>query len=135
MISLAGEAAKRRLLRFLTVGVGAALLLFVLTYAFLSLGIEPVAASLVAYAIAFAVAYSAQRRWTFGGRHRHTHALPRYFAVQLICALASSLSAHVAAVNFTLAPLLVSAIVAIVASAASYFLALLWVFPDRAASE
>jgi len=129
------QMARQRLLRFVVVGLGAALLLFALTYAFLSLGIAPAAASLAAYAIAFVAAYSAQRRWTFGGRHPHGHALPRYFAVQLGCALLSSLSAHVAALGFGLPPLVVSAIATLVASAASYLLALLWVFPDSAASK
>ena len=120
-----------RLFRFLTVGVGAALLLFVLSWLLVSLGLSPFVGSLIAYAIAFAVAYSAQRGWTFGGQHDHARAMPRYFALQVGCALFSGLVSHVAVARFGMSPLAMSALTTVVASTVSYILSSLWVFPVR----
>ena len=120
-----------RLFRFLTVGVGAALLLFVLSWLLVSLGLSPFVGSLIAYAIAFAVAYSAQRGWTFGGQHDHARAIPRYLALQVGCALFSGLVSHVAVARFGMSPLAMSALTTVAASTVSYILSSLWVFPVR----
>lgn len=121
----------RRLLRFLTVGIGAALLFFSLCWLFVSLGLSPFLGSVAAYAIAFVVAYLAQQGWTFEGRHGHGGALPRYLALQLGCAIFSGLLAYLAVEHLLLEPLMMSALTTLVTSAASYVLSLLWVFPDR----
>ncbi|MEQ1951331.1 GtrA family protein [Mesorhizobium yinganensis] len=126
------SALRFRLVRFVTVGVGAAALLFALSYLFVRLGMSPFTGSIAAYAIAFAVAYTCQHGWTFGGKHDHSHALPRYLAVQLGCALISGLVAHVAVERFGASPLAMSIAVTVVASAASYVLSTVWVFPSRA---
>ena len=131
-MDLLRSALRLRLVRFVTVGVGAAALLFALSYLSVRLGMTPFAGSIAAYAIAFAVAYTCQHGWTFGGVHDHSHALPRYLAVQLGCALISGLVAHVAVEGFGGSPLAMSVAVTIVASAASYVLSSLWVFPRRA---
>ena len=68
----------------------------------------PFAGSVVAYATAFAVAYTAQRAWTFGARHRHGHALPRYFIIQVGCALMSGGLAHVLVIYLQMSPLAMS---------------------------
>jgi putative flippase GtrA len=120
-----------RLFRFVVVGVGAACLLFVLTLAMTSAGLPPFPSSVLAYAVAFAVAYSAQRGWTFGARHGHSHALPRYFALQAGCAVFSGIVSHVAVTQLGMSPLAMSAMTTVLASAASYVLSLIWVFPDR----
>ena len=120
-----------RLFRFVVVGVGAAALFFVLTYALASAGLPPFLGSTLAYAVAFMVAYSAQRSWTFGGRHDHSHALPRYLAVQLCCALFSGTVSHVAVAGFGMSPLAMSALTTVLTSAVSYVLSSLWVFADR----
>ena len=120
-----------RLFRFLTVGVGAALLLFALSWLLVSLGLSPFVGSLIAYAIAFAVAYSAQRGWTFGGQHDHARAMPRYFALQVGCALFSGLVSHVAVARFGMSFLAMSALTTVVTSTVSYILSSLWVFPVR----
>ncbi len=126
------SALRLRLVRFVTVGVGAAALLFALSYLFVRLGMPPFAGSIAAYAIAFAVAYACQHGWTFGGEHAHSHALPRYLAVQLGCALISGVVAHVAVAGFGGSALAMSVAVTIAASAASYVLSSLWVFPRGA---
>jgi putative flippase GtrA len=120
-----------RLFRFLTVGVGAALLLFVLSWLLVSLGLSPFIGSAVAYAITFVVAYSAQRGWTFGGQHDHASAMPRYLALQVGCAMFSGLVSHVAVTRFGMSPLSMSALTTVAASTVSYVLSSLWVFPAR----
>jgi len=120
-----------RLARFVVVGVGAACLLFVMTFVLTSAGLPPFPGSVLAYAVAFAVAYTAQRGWTFGARHDHSHALPRYFALQAGCAVFSGIVSHVAVTRFGMSALAMSALTTVAASAASYILSLAWVFPDR----
>ena len=81
--------------------------------------------------IAFVVAYTAQRGWTFGGQHDHASAMPRYLALQVGCAVFSGLVSHVAVAHFGMSPLAMSALTTIAASAVSYVLSSLWVFPAR----
>ncbi len=120
-----------RAVRFVVVGVGAAALLFALSWSLTSRGMAPFLASTLAYAVAFAVAYTAQRNWTFGGGHAHGRALPRYFALQAGCAVASGLTAHVAVTTFHAPPVVMSAATVVVASGISYVASTLWVFADR----
>jgi putative flippase GtrA len=120
-----------RLFRFLTVGVGAALLLFALSWLLVSSGLSPFTGSVIAYAIAVVVAYSAQRGWTFGGRHDHAQAMPRYLALQAGCAAFSGLVSHVAVTEFGLSPLGMSALTTVATSTVSYVVSSLWVFPTR----
>lgn len=115
----------------MVVGSSAAGLLFLLSFALVSAGLPPFAASLIAYAIAFGAAYLAQRGWTFGGRHGHDHALPRYFALQAGCAIFSGLVSHVSVTRFGMSPVAMSAVTTIAASAVSFFVSSLWVFPER----
>jgi putative flippase GtrA len=130
MIAGAGGLSPR-FIRFVIVGVGAAALLFALILLFAALGMAPFAGSVLAYGIAFAVAYTAQRNWTFGARHGHAYSLPRYFAVQAGCAALTGLCAHIAVSVLAMPPLPMSAITTILASTASYVLSTLWVFPHR----
>lgn len=129
---MARPEGRARLLRFLTVGIGAMLLMLVLSYSFAQAGLPPFQGSLLAYALVFAFAYMAQRGWTFGGEHRHRSALPRYLVLQAACAVASAAVAHLAAEGFGLAPLPTSVLTALTAGAASYVVSSAWVFPRRA---
>lgn len=117
-------------LRFVIVGVGAAALLFFLSWLFVAGGMSPFVGSVLAYAFSFVAAYSAQRNWTFGGNHDHGHALPRYLVVQAGCALVSGLVAHVAVAVFGASSLAMSGLTVIGASATSYLGSVLWVFPE-----
>ncbi len=117
-----------RLFRFVTVGVGAAALFFGLSWLLVSRGVPPFTGSVIAYATAFVVAYSAQRAWTFEGRHDHAQALPRYFVLQVGCALFSGVVAHFATSRLGMSPFAMSALTTVVASAASYVISSLWVF-------
>ena len=131
MIDALPGLIQTRLFRFLVVGVGAALLLFVLSWLLVSLGLSPFVGSAVAYAMSFVVAYSAQRGWTFGAEHDHASALPRYFTLQAGCAAFSGLVSHVAVTRFGLSPVAMSALATVAASAASYIVSSRWVFPAR----
>ncbi|TPK60038.1 GtrA family protein [Mesorhizobium sp. B2-4-19] len=130
MNQLARKFAAVRLIRFAVVGIGAALLFFLLSWALVSAGLPPFAGSVIAYMLAFVVAYSAQRGWTFEGRHDHAHALPRYLVTQLVCAVFAGLLAHVAVSIFSASPLVMSAVITVAAGAASYALSSAWVFRD-----
>jgi len=74
-------------------------------------------------------AYLAQRGWTFGGSHAHARALPRYFVLQAGCAIFSGVVSHIAVARFGMAPLPMAVATTIAASAASYVVSSVWVFP------
>lgn len=46
--------------------------------------VDPVAATAVAFVVAFACGYVLNRRWTFGSHADPAAQLPRYFAAQLV---------------------------------------------------
>lgn len=131
MTGRAGHLDRTRLFRFFTVGASAALLFFCLSWLLVSIGFRPFAGSILAYAIAFLLAYAGQHGWTFEGRHRHGSALPRYLTLQIGCAALSGLVAHVAVEGFGFSPLAMSIVTTLAVSAASYALSSLWVFPQR----
>jgi putative flippase GtrA len=120
-----------RLFRFVTVGVGAGLLFFVLSFLFVSAGMPPFSGSLLAFAIAFVFAYAAQRGWTFEGRHDHRRSLPRYLALHVSCALFNGIVAHVLVRYFGMSPFAMSATTTVLGGAVSYVASRLWVFPDE----
>lgn len=120
-----------RLVRFAAVGIAAALLFFLLSLLFVTLGAPPFAGSVAAYAIAFVVAYLAQRGWTFGAAHAHRDALPRYLAAQLACAMMSGLVAQICIEVFAWPPLWMSLAATATAGATSYLLSSRWVFSNR----
>lgn len=131
MNAMTRRLTEQRLLRFVVVGGGAAALLFVLNLVLVSAGMPPFAASVLAYAVAFIVAYAAQRNWTFAGEHPHGRALPRYFLLQAACALFSGLVSHLAVSQAGLTPLAMAAATTVLTSAASFVASSLWVFPQR----
>lgn len=122
------------LARFASVGLGAAALLFSLTWLLTRAGLPPFSAGVAAYAASLAVAYLLQRGWSFGGRHAHGRALPRYLASQALAALTSGAVAHAASAGGFDAGL-ASAAATVAASSISLLLALLWVFPAPASPE
>jgi putative flippase GtrA len=125
------DVSRGLLLRFTLVGVGAALLLFSLSYLFVEAGLPPFPASALAYGIAFAAAYTGQRNWTFGSGHPHRSALPRYLAVQLACGGLAGFVSHVSVTRLGMPPLAMAAATTVLASAASFLATSLWVFPRR----
>jgi putative flippase GtrA len=118
----------RRWVRFLIVGAGANLLLFILTYLFRTVGIPAFAAGAGGYAIAFAAAYTAQRDWTFRHIGAAGRTLPRYLVAQIICAIAAGMVGHLCVQFADATPLWTSAAVVATAAIMSYVLSSRWVF-------
>jgi putative flippase GtrA len=121
-----------RFLRFVAAGGIATLVTFVCSYAFLNLGAQPWISNLSAFAIAFVVGYTLQRFWTFGARHAHGRALPRYLILQIGVALLTALVGQVGG-HFG-APHIVIALGSAIFSGGLCFAGTsLWVFADSAA--
>lgn len=125
-----GFPLDRRFARFVLVGGAVAALFLVACYLLAAQGLPPFWASLAAYGLAFVTGYLAQRHWTFGARHRHRHALPRYMAVQAGCALGCALVAQASVDLLGLSPALMAVVATGFAGLASFILSLIWVFPD-----
>lgn len=123
---------RHEFIRFVIVGGTGAGLLFGLSYLFLRLGLPSILSGIVAYAAAFVTAYLLQRNWTFQGGAPHRRALPRYFAVQALCAVLSGVAIHVLAdtLNYPsgVAAFVATGFVGIV----SFVLSSRWVFRDQA---
>jgi putative flippase GtrA len=121
-------ARRKQMLRFVLSGGSAAGVYFMIAYGLHMWRWPPFMANLTAYVLAFGFGYLLQRGWTFEARHRHTRALPRYFAVQVACALFTSVAAHVLVRKLGLTPLLVSILTTGLAGVGSYLASSLWVF-------
>jgi putative flippase GtrA len=127
---MADRANLTQMLRFVCVGVGAAVFFMLLTYALVSAGAPPFWASVLAYAICFVVAYLLQRFWTFDAKHAHREALPRYFVLQVTCAVISGLVAQVAIDHFAATRWVASGLAALTGGLLSYVGSTLFVFPS-----
>lgn len=123
--------SRSRLLRFVIVGVGAAVLFFALAFCFARLGMQPFLSSAIAYLIAFVMAYTAQRGWTFHGEQDHRTAFPRYLTLQLGCSAFSGLVSQIAVSGFGATPFAMSLVATLLTSAVSYMLSSRWVFAKR----
>jgi putative flippase GtrA len=127
---MADRSNLTQMLRFVCVGLGVAVFFTILTYALLSGGVPPFWASILAYVICFVVAYLLQRFWTFEAKHSHREALPRYLALQVVCAVFSGLVPQVAIDHFGTTHLVAAGLAALTASVLSYIGSTLFVFPD-----
>ena len=120
-----------RLIRFVLVGAGATLLLFVLAFLFRRAGMPAFAAGATGYAIAFVFAYAAQHGWTFGGNRPHREAFPRYLVAQSLCAALAGIVAHLCVALLQASAFWMSVAATITAAMASYLLSSRWVFAER----
>jgi putative flippase GtrA len=130
---MADRSDLSQMLRFVCVGVGVAALFMLLTYALVSGGAPPFWASVLAYVICFVLAYLLQRFWTFEAKHPHREALPRYLALQGVCAVFSGLVPQAAVDHFGATHLVAAGLAAFTAGVLSYVGSTLFVFPMRAA--
>lgn len=120
----------QRFWRFVIVGGVSSALFLVLAYALTVAGLSAFSSSLIAYAISFGVAYVGQRAWTFGSRHAHGHALPRYLILQVLCALSTAAVAEALVDLLATSAWTMSILTTIFAGVVSYVVSWLWVFPD-----
>ena len=116
-------------IRFVITG-GSAALIFVATAFALRSWIEapPYIASSAAFLVSFAYAYPMQRGWTFGSRHGHRTALPRYFAAQMACLALSALLSHALVVVWGAQPFVMADLTAGIVSVVRFVLPRFWVF-------
>ena len=127
----ASAPSKRTLAKFIVSGGSAATALLIFSYTFAKLGAPPFLASVGAYALAFAIGYSLQRGWTFGARHSHGDAFPRYLAAQAGFGLSSGLVSHVAVYDFGVSALQMAVATTLIVGALSFVVSRWWVFPAR----
>lgn len=86
----------RQGLRFIAVGLAATATHFlVMLFAVESAGIDPVLATIPAFAIAFLVSYSCNRRWTFRATAPHFGLVARYLTLALAGMALNALIMHV----------------------------------------
>ncbi|MEO8485113.1 MAG: GtrA family protein [Betaproteobacteria bacterium] len=92
--------------------------------------VDPVAATAVAFAVAFVAGYALNRRWTFASRADPIAQLPRYLAVQL-----AGLSLNAAIMAFAVhaerwSPYIGLALAIVIVPPLTFALARAWVFGD-----
>lgn len=121
---------RNQTVRFLITGSGAALLFYLLTYAFIRSGATPFGGTLAAYALAFVTSYTIQHAWTFQGRQAHARSFPRYLAAQVAAALAASTTARLFG-SLGATPALTALASTLVSGVLGYILSRYWVFAER----
>lgn len=119
------------LARFLVVGTGCAFLNLIALDLLLRVKVNAFAAGLAAYAVAFGVAYALQRNWTFRGTTAHGRALPRYFILQLGCAIGSGGLAQALSYASPIPSLVIATVTIGSASLTSFLVSRLWVFRSK----
>jgi putative flippase GtrA len=72
-----------QLMRFGVVGVAAMVVHWLVAVALVRLGLAPLIANVLAFAVAFNVSYWGHRRWTFAATTAHGTTVRRFFAVAL----------------------------------------------------
>lgn len=124
MRALAREAAL-----FAGVGVLATLLhVAVAALAHWALGLAPQGANLAGFAVASAVTYYGNQRWTFGGRARHAAAARRFPVMAAASLGASSLVTWLATALLGWSYGAALALVAVTVPGLTFLLAKIWVF-------
>jgi putative flippase GtrA len=122
--------ARKRLIRFLSVGISMAVFFMVLTYVLILAGLSPFWGASLAYAVSFGAAYALQRVWTFETDRPHREVFSRYLALQAICASSSGLFAHITVDYLGMSHFLASSIVTVLVAIMSFIGSAFWVFSD-----
>ena len=116
-------------IRFLIVGVSAAVLYFVLFSVFyIYFDYFAFVATVFAYSIAFGCAYLAHKFWTYQSSVPVAQSLPRYFILQLLSVAATSLVTQFSVSVLGLESFLVSIVATLFAGVFNYIFSSLWVF-------
>ena len=114
--------------RFVAVGATAATLFFAISWSAQSRGVPPLWAGLVAYGAAFATGYLGHHSVTFGGDHLHRRTMPRYAALQGLCALLAAATSYLLARPQLFSPPEISAATTFLIGAVAYAGSRYWVF-------
>ena len=114
--------------RFLAVGATAAALFFAISWSAQSSGVPPYWAGLLAYGAAFATGYLGHQSLTFGGDHLHHRTMPRYAALQGLCALFAAATSYLLARPQLFSPPEISAATTFLIGAVAYAGSRYWVF-------
>lgn len=73
-----------QLARFGVVGIAAMAVHWLVVAALVPLGLAPLLANIVAFAVAFNVSYAGHRHWTFAATARHESTFKRFLGVALL---------------------------------------------------
>lgn len=121
-----------RLVRFAMTGGAASAVYAVCAFVGVDmLGLSGLVSSIVAYLIAIPVSFAGQKYWTFRATGNLSYELPRFFAVQITCLIASALIMTVLVDVLHLSHVLGVAAVIVAIPAASYILMSRGVFGKR----
>ena len=116
------------------VGTAAAVVHFIVVSLLVPLGIHPLIANIVGFAVAFGVSFAGHRRWTFaaGGREL-PRALNRFFAVA-VCGFAANELLYALVLRFTRLEYGSALLIVLTLVAGSTFVASkFWAFADERA--
>ncbi len=112
-----------RLVRFAMTGGAASAVYAVCAFVGVDmLGMSGLVASVLAYLIAIPVSFAGQKYWTFRAKGELSYELPRFFAVQISCLIASALIMTILVDILHLSHILGVAAVIVSIPAASYVL-------------
>lgn len=128
--SLLARFQGKTAVRFLIVGVSAAILYFVLFSLFyIYYDYFAFVATFFAYSISFGCAYLAHKFWTYQSSSVPvSQSLPRYFILQLLSVVATSIVTQVSVTFIGLESFLVSVVATLFAGVFNYIFSTLWVF-------
>jgi putative flippase GtrA len=114
--------------RFAVIGATAAALFFVVSWSAQARGVPAFWAGLIAYGAAFTFGYLGHHSITFGSEHLHRRTMPRYAALQCICALLAAATSGLLARPHLFSAPEISAATTLVTGAFAYFGSRYWVF-------
>jgi len=117
-------------LRFIVTGIVATATYFATTLLLMAqpFGVEPVIASVLAFATSILVSYAGHHRYTFERSGRHGFYFPRFVAVTTVLFVLSTLGMYVFTRVIHTDPVYVTIAITAAYPIASYLLNLFWVF-------
>ena len=118
-------------LRFIIVGVSAAIFYFILFNGFyFLLNLPPYLSTILAYSIAFFAAYVLHREWTYRSSAPVIQSMTRYLIVQLLSMTVTAIVTQLAYIMMDLHNVFISVLATVFAGLFNYLFTSLWVFVD-----
>jgi putative flippase GtrA len=118
----------RQLARFGVVGVAAMAVHWLAVTILVPLGLIPLIANVVAFAIAFNVSYLGHRNWTFASTNHHPTTLKRFFGVALASFVLNEILYYLLLTFTALDYRIALAVVLIAVAALTFVLSRYWAF-------